>query len=237
MDDRRTIDFGRIEVLTFDCYGTLIDWEAGIAAALRGVLGTATNRLSDDELLALYGAEEAAIEGGRWLPYRAVLAHTVTAVGRRIGRTPTAGEAADFAASIGEWPPFPDSVDSLRRLGGRFALGVITNCDDDLFAASNRHLGEPFRWVITAERAGAYKPSLRNFALALKAIGRPADRIMHVAQSLYHDHVPAAACGLATAWIDRRRGRPGSGATPPAVASPDITSPDLAGFAELALAA
>ena len=115
---------------------------------------------------------------------------------------------------MGDWPAFPDSPDALARLAARFRLAVITNCDDDLFAASNRRLGVTFDWVITAQQVGTYKPSERNFEVAFERIGVPRERILHVAQSLFHDHVPAKRLGLTTAWIDRRHDRPGSGATP-----------------------
>jgi 2-haloacid dehalogenase len=114
---------------------------------------------------------------------------------------------------------------------------VITNCDDDLFAAANQKLGQPFDWIVTAEQAGAYKPSRRNFELALERIGRPPGSILHVAQSLFHDHVPATAMGLATAWIDRRHDRAGFGATPAASAAPAVVAPDMATFVEEILGA
>jgi 2-haloacid dehalogenase len=113
---------------------------------------------------------------------------------------------------------------------------VITNCDDDLFALSNRRLGVEFDWVVTAQQVGAYKPDPRNFEVALERIGGRRERVLHVAQSLYHDHVPARRLGLATAWIDRRRGRPGFGATPPAEATPDLAVPDMTTFVDRALA-
>jgi 2-haloacid dehalogenase len=230
------IDFARVEVLTFDCYGTLIDWEAGILQGLREALGRAAAEADADHLLELYAAQEAAAETGPWLPYREVLARALHGVARACGVKPSPAAAARFGASVGRWPPFADSAAALSRLAGRFELGVITNCDDDLFAESSRLLGDPFRWIVTAEQVGEYKPARRNFEVALERIGRPVERIVHVAQSLYHDHVPAKAIGLSTAWIDRRRGRAGSGATPPADASPDLTCPDLATFAQLALA-
>jgi 2-haloacid dehalogenase len=228
-------DFEPIEVLTFDCYGTLIDWEAGLLAGLRAVLDEAAADVTDDELLEAYAVHEAAAEGGPWMTYREVLARALGGVCERYRYRPSLAQASQFVASVGDWPPFPDAAESLARLGRRFKLGVITNCDDDLFAASNRRLGEPFRWVVTAERARSYKPALRNFQLALELIGRPPQRIVHVAQSLYHDHLPASRLGLATAWIDRRRGRPGFGATPPACARPDIVVADMSAFADLAL--
>ena len=114
---------------------------------------------------------------------------------------------------------------------------MVTNCDTDLFAASNDRLGVVFDWVVTAEMAGSYKPSVRNFELAFETIELPRERILHVAQSLLHDHVPAKALGLTTVWIDRRHGQPGFGATPPAEASPDATYPSMASFAADAVAA
>ena len=127
---------------------------------------------------------------------------------------------AAFADSVGDWPAFPDSSDALARLHRRFRLGVITNCDDDLFARSAARLGIDFDWVVTAQQVGGYKPDQRNFELAFERLGLPRERILHVAQSLYHDHVTAKRLGLSTVWIDRRHGRPGAGATPPADATP-----------------
>ncbi len=230
------IDFGRVEVLTFDCYGTLIDWEAGILAGLRRVLDARGVTADDDGLLERYARHEAAIEAGAYRRYRDVLALALRGVCAEIGVEPSGAEATAFGGSVGEWPAFPDSADALARLARRFRLGVITNCDDDLFAASNRRLGVTFDWVITAEQVGSYKPDRRNFEVSFERIGVPRERILHVAQSLFHDHVPAKELGLTTAWIDRRRGRPGSGATPPASAAPDLAVPDMAIFADVATA-
>jgi 2-haloacid dehalogenase len=149
---------------------------------------------------------------------------------------PDLADVAAFSNSVGDWPAFPDSVDALRRLHERFRLGVITICDDDLFARSAARLETDFDWVVTAQRARGYKPDPHNFQVALEHIGLPKDRILHVAQSLFHDHVPARKMGLTTVWIDRRAGRAGSGATPPARAKPDATFPDMASFAGAATA-
>jgi 2-haloacid dehalogenase len=228
------IEFGRFEVLTFDCYGTLIDWETGIAAALRAARpeGWPASR---DQLLERFAVHEALAERGAYLPYREVLARSIRGIADDYGVDVTDDAVDRFSASVGDWPPFPDSTDALRRLAARFRLAVITNCDDDLFARSNDRLGVRFDWVVTAERARSYKPSPRHFELAFDMIGVPRDRILHVAQSLYHDHVPAKALGLATVWIDRRRGREGSGATPPAEAVPDATFPTIEAFADTAV--
>jgi 2-haloacid dehalogenase len=227
------LDLASFEALTFDCYGTLIDWETGLLAALRPVLAAHGAEASDDELLEAFGRHEAALESGRYLSYRGVLAGVLRAVGDDLGFTPAGSELDAFSSSVGEWPPFADSPAALERLGRRFRLGVITNCDDDLFARSAERLGVKLDWVITAERARSYKPSHRNFELALETIGLPPERVLHVAQSLFHDHVPAKEVGLSTVWVDRRRGKPGAGATPPANATPDLTVPDMSSLAEL----
>ena len=232
-----TIDYEAVEVLTFDCYGTLIDWETGIAAGLGTVIRGHGVDVPDEDLLAAYARHEAALEAGPYLRYREVLARAGRGVCTDLGIEPGDEEVAAFAESVGEWPPFPDSAGALAALAERFRLAVITNCDDDLFAASNRRLGVTFDWIVTAEQAGSYKPSRRNFALAFERIGRPREQILHVAQSLYHDHAPARELGLRSVWINRRGDRPGSGATPAASASPDATFPDMASFAAEALRA
>jgi 2-haloacid dehalogenase len=231
-----TIDFGDVEVLTFDCYGTLIDWETGILAGLRPLLGDAGAAMTDDTLLERYGVAEATVEAGPYRRYREVLARAAAAVCDELGVTPDDAALAAFGGSVVEWPPFPDSAEALARLQQRYRLAPITNCDDDLFAASSRRLGVTFDEVITAQQVGAYKPSHRNFEVAFERLGVPRDRILHVAQSLFHDHVPAKELGLRTAWIDRRHGRAGSGATPPATVTPDLTAVSMAEFADVALA-
>jgi 2-haloacid dehalogenase len=230
------LDYGRFEALTFDCYGTLIDWETGISRGLRAILDPRGVKVDGDALLEAYAAEEAALEAGPYLRYREVLARAARGVAAGFGISPTEDELAAFGDSVGAWPAFDDSADALQRLKERFRLGVITNCDDDLFAASNRRLGVTFDWVITAQQVQSYKPSHRNFDAAFAVIDVPIPRILHVAQSLFHDHVPAQARGMTTAWIDRRHDKPGSGATPPAAAvTPNLIAPDMATFADVAL--
>jgi 2-haloacid dehalogenase len=223
------IAFEAFDALTFDVYGTLIDWENGIAGWLRPFAD-----VPDDALLESYARHEAELEAGPYLPYRELLAEAMRRVGRDFGFEPSEAQAAAFGASVGVWPAFSDSAAALAALERRFRLGVITNCDDDLFAQSNRRLGVEFDWVITAQQAGGYKPRRENFELAFERIDVPRERILHVAQSLFHDHAPAKALGMTTVWIDRRQGREGFGATPPAEASPDLTVPDMRTFAQLA---
>jgi 2-haloacid dehalogenase len=230
------LDFSRFDALTFDCYGTLIDWETGLLAGLRAATDAHRIAATDDELLETFARHESAIEADRYRPYREVLGKALRRILAERGLEPTEEEVAAFGGSVVDWPAFPDSAAALQRLHQRFSLGVITNCDDDLFAASNARLGVTFDWIVTAQQAKRYKPNPRGFELAFERIGLPTSRILHVAQSLFHDHVPAKRLGLSTVWVNRRRGRPGSGATPPAEATPDLEVPDMATLAELAAA-
>jgi len=236
------LDLASFDVLTFDCYGTLIDWETGILAALHGALDAPAEvagvRLPpDDELLEAFARHEAAIEAGPYRPYRDVLGATLRGIADEREVAVDDAAVAAFGGSVVDWPAFPDSSGALADLAARYRLGVITNCDDDLFAASERRLGVRFDPVVTAQQARRYKPNPRGFELAFERIGLPTSRILHVAQSLFHDHVTARRLGLHTVWVDRRAGRGGSGATPPAEATPDLVVPDLRTLADLAIAA
>jgi 2-haloacid dehalogenase len=227
------LDFDRFTHLSFDCYGTLIDWETGILAALRPVLDRHGVALSDEQALELYGERESAAERGPYRRYHDVLATVMDGFGERLGFTPSAEERASLAASVGDWPPFPDTVEALRALARRFRLVILSNIDDDLFARSAQHLGLEFAAVITAEQVGSYKPNLRNFHTLLERLDIPPARLLHVAQSLFHDIAPANTLGLTTVWVNRRHDRPGSGATPPTTARPDLEVPDLRTLAHL----
>jgi 2-haloacid dehalogenase len=227
------LDFRRFEALTFDCYGTLIDWESGLLEAFSLALSGSYDR---DDLLRRFATHETRLEAGPYLSYQGVLAKTLRAIAQELEEEPSEAQVAAFAQSVKEWRPFADSPAALAQLGARFRLGVITNCDDDLFAASNTRLGVTFDWVITAQQVRSYKPADANFLAAFERLAIPRERILHVAQSLFHDHVPAKRLGLQTVWIDRRAGRQGIGATPPAGAIPDAVFPDLASFAAAALA-
>lgn len=215
---------------TFDCYGTLIDWESGILRALHaGGLDA-----EDDALLAAFARHEHRLEALRpALPYPDVLRRTFAAIAGDFG-VPAAAEAARaFAASIADWPPFPDSVAALTSLRERAVLMVLSNVDRASFAHNARRLGEPFHAVVTADDVGSYKPAPAHFARAAALLaerGIAPGQVLHVAQSLFHDIGPAQAAGFATCWIDRRAGR-GGGATPAVAAAPDMTLPGLAALA------
>jgi 2-haloacid dehalogenase len=156
-----------------------------------------------------------------------VLGEEVREAGRRWGFEPSPSEVEALPDSVRYWLPFPDTVNALRALKGNYKLAIISNIDDGLFALTARYLEVEFDYIVTAEQAGTYKPSPNNFELALERIGVASEKILHVAESLFHDHVPAKRMGLDTAWIHRRAAKGGFGATPPAEAEPDLEFPDL----------
>lgn len=228
------LDLTRFKVLTFDCYGTMIDWESGIFAALRPILAAHDNELSDSALLALYAELEVAAEQGEYLLYRDVLQSVVRGFGQRLGFSPTDVEVRSLPESLATWQPFPDTVEALRKLSSRYQLAVMSNIDDDLFTASASKLEVAFGNVITAQQAGCYKPCTNIFRLAEKRIGVSRDHWLHVGQSIYHDVIPAQSLGIATVWVNRRSPRPGAGAAKAAAANPDLEVPDLQTLAKLA---
>jgi 2-haloalkanoic acid dehalogenase type II len=225
------------EALSFDCYGTLIDWEAGIAAVLRPWATAHGLQASDEQLLTAYADHEACAEVEHPTElYPQILARSLRALGEQLGAPVSDAEADALAGSVPDWPAFPDSPDALARLARRYRLIILSNVDRDSFAGSNARLGVTFTSILTAQDIGSYKPSPRNFD-ALDAeiarLGVPRAKLLHVAQSLFHDHVPAQAAGLPTVWIDRRHDNPGWGATPapPAGITPDWTFTSMAAFA------
>jgi 2-haloalkanoic acid dehalogenase type II len=226
-----------VEALSFDCYGTLIDWEAGLAAVLMPWARQHDLRLTAERLLVVYGDCEAQVEQESPAAlYPDVLAASMRAVGRRLGAAVSADQARALGESVPAWPAFADSAAALRTLSARYKLIILSNVDRASFAASNTRLGVCFDAVITAQDVGSYKPAPENFAALLDRaadLGVGEKRLLHVAQSLFHDHVPAQRAGLATVWIDRRHGRDGGGATPPPPEQvrPDWTFASMADFA------
>jgi 2-haloacid dehalogenase len=228
------LDFTRFEILTFDCYGTLIDWESGILSALHRILSAHGKKIDDATLLKLYGDFELRSEQGAFHPYREVLESVVRQFAVELRFTPTAAEVRSLPDSLSSWKPWPDTVAALHQFKTRFKLAILSNVDDDLFALTRPKLEVDFDQVITAQQAQAYKPSLKLFELALSRIHAPAHRVLHIGQSIYHDVIPAQALGLATVWVNRPSARPGVGAVKAAEAKPDLT---VSSLAELAAAA
>jgi 2-haloalkanoic acid dehalogenase type II len=229
------------QALSFDCYGTLIDWETGVWDAMQPLLmANGADAPGRAAALSAFGeiesAQQAATPG---MLYSRVLAHVHNAVARRFDLATTVDLDRAFGASIPHWPAFPDTADALRRLKKRFRLVILSNVHRDGFAASNRKLGTEFDAVYTAEQIGSYKPDPRNFEFMLRRLheelGIEKAAVLHTAQSLFHDHVQARAFGLANAWIDRQRLAEGGdwGATAPVEERPkvDFRFPTLAAMA------
>lgn len=231
------LDLSRFAALTFDCYGTIIDWETGIREALtRHAARRAFAAPEIESFLAAFGRLETTVQAEfpSWL-YPRVLAECFARLATAFAFPATAEDARAFGDSVGDWPPFPDSSEALRRLQGRYRLIVVSNVDRESFRRSEASLGVEFDGVVTAQDVGAYKPDPRMFeAAATKAaeLGVPRERVLHVAQSIFHDIAPANRLGIASVWVDRRAGRPG-GATPDANARPDLRVESLRELADL----
>ena len=234
------MELNQFHALSFDCYGTLIDWETGLAGLLGPWARSRGVTLDDEALLAAYSGHEARAEADHPTEaYPDILARAMRDLGRDLGVPVTDEEARALGRSVAGWPAFPDSPAALTALGERYRLIILSNVDRESFAASNRRLGVTFTTVLTAEDIGSYKPSPRNFDALLTEARRLGveGRLLHVAQSLFHDHLPAKQVGLPTVWINRRHDRPGWGATPAPGAGvvADWEFPSMAAFAAAAL--
>ena len=227
-------NFPRFRIITFDCYGTLINWEPGILRSLRPILTAHGAHLSDAEILRLYGELESEAEAGEYRSYREVLREVVRQFGERLGFRTTPTEQDSLPESMQKWKPFPDTLVALACLKSKLQVGIISNVDDDLFAATARKLKTDFDVVVTAAQARAYKPAKEIFALAEKKIGVPREQWLHAGQSTYHDIIPARALGIATAWVNRPSVRPNIGAARKATSKPDFEVHSLAELAEMA---
>ena len=229
------LDFSQFEFLTFDCYGTLINWESGMLPVLHSILTAHGKSVDDSTLLKLYGDFEELSERDPYKSYRDVLASVVRQFGAELGFTPTKQEEHSLAESISNWQPWPDTVSALRELKKSYRLAILSNIDDDLFATTAPKLAVEFDEVITAQQAQAYKPSLKMFNLALQRTKSSPERVLHVGQSVFHDVIPAQKLGLATVWVKRPSARPGVGAVKSASAKPDLEVSSLAELANAAL--
>ncbi len=237
-----SMDLRDFRVLSFDCYGTLIDWEAGILAGIRPWIEARGVEVDDAEILESFGLAESAQEAETpEALYPVVLEGVHRRLAAQWGLPPDEQAARLFGKSVGTWPPFADSHDALTRLKRRYRLVVLSNVDRESFAASRRQLDVEFDAVYTAEDIGTYKPNPANFAYLIeaeKAAGYNKSAILHVGQSLYHDHVPASGAGLATCWIQRPSPAGDHGAARPPDRRPRIdfhytSLADLATAAEL----
>lgn len=224
-------DFNDIEWVSFDCYGTLVDWETGISSAVSSFLESYGTRKTNAEILELFADVEPVVQSSAaFKEYRAVLREVMTMIGDRLGIRVAEDDVDCLSASLPDWPVFPDAGPALHTLKQRYKLAIISNVDDDLFAGSARALGVEFDAVITSQQAKAYKPNPRGFELAETVMGVDKERWLHVGESLYHDIEPANRLGIRSVWVSRPdRG----GGTRPIDAKPDLTVPDLAALAEI----
>jgi 2-haloacid dehalogenase len=216
--------------ITFDCYGTLIDWESGILNALQPWFEANNHPASPQEVLRAFVDHEARLEGTSWRPYREILREVTALIGRDFGITPADPDL--LSKSIPQWKPFPDTVPALLALQKHFKLAILSNIDDELFAETRPQLQASFTEVITAEQLKSYNPAPAHFQEALRRFGVKPSQILHVAQSLYHDHVPAKQLGIRTAWIDRPS-LLSLGLAPDASVQPDITVSGLSVFIQI----
>ena len=225
------LDFKRFEWLSFDCYGTLVDWETGISKAVAGVLESHGMRKSKAEILALFADVEPRVQRSQaYLEYRRVLREVMAMIGTELGFQCTESELDCLADSLPDWPVFADVGGALNVLKTRYKLAVISNVDDDLFAGTAEALGVDFDAIVTAEQVRSYKPSPRNFNAAARRMAVEKQRWLHVAESLYHDIAPANRLGIACVWVNRaNRG----GATRRTDAVPELVVPDLAALARM----
>ena len=237
-----SFDFSTVRALTFDCYGTLIDWETGLLAVLRPwAEREALAATSDATLLGAYSDIEPIVQ--RETPgahYSDILREVMRRFALRHSASATKADCDALAASVGEWPAFADTPEALKRLKQRFKLVIVSNVDRASFARTNRLLGVEFDAIVTAEDVGSYKPAPGHFDRAiaeLGALGVDRSQILHVAESLYHDHVPAKSLGLPTAWIKRTVQGSSRATRPPEMpVTPDMTFSTLGAFADAALA-
>jgi putative hydrolase of the HAD superfamily len=219
----RLTDF---KALTFDCYGTLINWEAGMIEALKPLTTKVKEPLTRDQVLESHARNESAQQ--RQTPgklYRDLLPIIYKRLAEEWGVPVTWDDCAAYGRSVGDWPAFDDSATALQYLKKHYKLVILSNVDNQSFAASNKRLGVTFDAVYTAEDVGSYKPDPRNFDYMLANIGRldiERHQILHTAESLFHDHAAANKAGLTSAWIFRRHDQKGSGATMPVAQMPRI---------------
>jgi 2-haloacid dehalogenase len=222
--------FDSFDYLSFDCYGTLINWEQGILGTLQPILQKHGIILSDAAVLAVYGELEPRLQNP-YQRYRDVLRGVVREVGKQKGFIATEKEMDSLPDSLKTWRPYPDTVEALKSLKKKYKLVILSNIDDELFAASAKLLEVRFDAVITAEQVKSYKPDRAHWLEMLHRCKTTPDRVLHVGQSIYHDVVPAKAMGFKTVWVHRA---PGHGATKAAQEQPDLEVSDLKTLADLA---
>jgi 2-haloalkanoic acid dehalogenase type II len=229
------ISTNSIKILTFDCYGTLIDWESAIVSNIRNIWPDIAD--NDESILQWFAGEEHKIQSQfPNLTYDLVLQEVIKKIGHHLEMSLTPQEIKAFGSSIQDWTPFDDTVEALTTLAEKYKLVIVSNIDNASIEATKKHLKVPFYKTFTAQNIGAYKPNHQVFGYVFEDLaldGYAKSDILHVAESLYHDHVPARELGLSSVWINRRFDKQGSGATPSVSKEfvPDLVFNDLISFA------
>jgi 2-haloacid dehalogenase/putative hydrolase of the HAD superfamily len=207
--------------VTFDCYGTLVDWETGIAEAFRQAAAADGVELQPPSIVAAYHEVEPQIQATEFRPYREVLGETARHVAARLGWELAPEETGFLAESLPDWPVFSDTQPALQRLKSRFRIAILSNVDDDLLQATGRRIGVDFDWTVTAQRVRSYKPAQGHFAEAVRRVGGR-EKLLHAAQSYFHDIRPAAEFGISAVWVNRK-GEVGLGGGEPLAVVRDLT--------------
>lgn len=197
------MNFKQFEILSFDCYGTLVDWKKSILDILVPVVDEYHPDISNDELFQLFLEADLKYVGLDYKPYRDILIDTMVEIGNRLNLNLLPPDRSCLVDRFGDWTPFPDTHDSLVELQKKYRLAIISNVDDELFDITKRCLGVKFDFIITAKQLGSYKPSLNNFIKALEQFSVSSGKILHIAQSIYHDIVPTNKLGWNNVWVNR----------------------------------
>jgi 2-haloacid dehalogenase len=223
------MDFNRIRLLSFDCYGTLVDWKKSVLDILEPYLEAKQVRASREAIFELFLQEDRKMTTGQFLPYREILTGIMEGIAGHLGiRTGTADRNL-LSDHFDRWLPFPDTLESLKKLGERFRLAIISNVDDDLFSVTSQLLGVEFDHIITAGQLGSYKPARIIFDAALERFQLDTGRFVHVAQSLHHDIIPANKLDWNTVWVNRY----GEPERTDRDEFPDLEVPDLASLVRI----
>jgi 2-haloalkanoic acid dehalogenase type II len=208
------------DLITFDCYGTLIDWEGGIIAAFQSEAARSLIALDGDRVIEAYMSVEPQVESITYAPYSEVLAETAKRVADRLGWQISPDDAGFLTASLPGWLPFPDTNRALERLASRYQLGILSNIDDDLLTETRRHFSVSFDLIVTARQVQSYKPAHSHFLEARRRIGDK--RWLHAAQSYFHDVVPASELRIPVAWVNRKAEQAAEGGPLPSYEVPDL---------------
>ncbi len=214
------IDVGAIKLCTFDCYGTLVDWERGLLAGVRPVLERHGASPGDAEIIEVFAREERDIESGSYMSYRDVCAENMRRMAGLFGVALDAGEEHALAESIADWPAFAETPGCLGALKRRFGIGILSNIDDDLFEATSPCLGVELDHLVTAQQVRSYKPGPAHFTDILSRSGLEPRQVLHIAESRFHDVAPAKPMGFPTVWVNRSGG--GASASGQSDATPDL---------------